>query len=199
LSTGRSLQASLRAKPPKPTAAERRGLAARNRLVVEHLEWARGIARSVAARLPTWFVEEDLVGPAEIGLIQAAERYDRTRNDNFRAYAQRRVFGACIQSVRRREYRERASITLIEDVHTHPGDRPDAEAQEAITLQRMWRRVRELPKANARVIRAHYLEDMTLVEIAGQMGVSESWVCRLHRDGLGMLRGRCRDMEDLAA
>jgi len=198
LSTGKSRQAMLTIRPRKLTKAEQRALAHRDRLVLEHLEWARGIAAKLARRLPTWFTPEELVGPAEIGLIEAASRYDATKNDNFRAYAQRRVFGSCIGAIRRREYRERSHFEL-EDVHTSTAPMPDVEAQAAITRQQMWDRVRELPPANARVIRAHYLAGMTLVEIAGRMGVSESWVCRLHREGLAMLQGRCADLKDLAA
>lgn len=199
MSTGRSRQASLRApRLPKLTRAERADINRRNRLVEEHLQWARGIAESVVRKLPTWFTVEDLIGPAEIGLIQAASRYDASKNDNFRAYAQQRVFGACIASIRRREYKERAHFEL-EDTHTFLGPGPDQTAQASITRRKMWERVGELPAPNARVLRMHYFADMTLVEIAAKMGCGESWVCRLHREGLAMLRARCADLKDLAA
>lgn len=184
-----------------PARKPRAKLAARDRLVLEHLDWAKGIAAAVARRLPTWFTVDDLTGPAEIGLIQAADRYDAGRNDNFRAYAQARVYGACIASIRRREYRERSHFEL-EPKHTthlmHPGPLPDQEAQASITRMALWRRVQELPPANARVLRSHYFRGLTLVKIAEAMGCSESWVCRLHREGLEMLRLRCRDLREAA-
>jgi len=175
-------------------------LKARDTLIEQHLAWAHAIARKVARRLPTWFTVEDLVGPAEIGLIQAAERYNPEKNDNFRAYAQRRVYGQCIASIRRREYSERALLsidTVRERSSAAPG--PESTAQAAIANSTMWKRVAELPAANARVLRSHYFAEMTLSEIAGHMNVSVSWVSRLHRQGLEMLRLRCRDLEDLAA
>ena len=184
--------------------------------MLANLEWARGIARKVAHSLPTWFTVEDLVGPAEIGLLQAAERYDPSRNDSFRAYAQRRVYGECIASVRRREYRERAFRSLdspaghadaqcvmnreersLVAIASTPG--PDREAQLAIAGARMRERVRQLGNPHARVLWAHYWAEMTLVEIGARLGVSESRVCQLHREGLEMLRLTCRDLAELAA
>ena len=197
MSTVKLRQAALKLRPRKLSKAEQQRMAARDRLVIDHLDWARGIAAAVAKRLPTWFTVEDLVGPAEIGLVQAASRYDSTRNDNFMAYAQQRVYGACIQSVRRREYKERGHFAL-EDRYTSSAASPDQQAQSSITRQKMWARVGELPAANARVLRSHYFAGQTLVEIARRMEVSESWVCRLHRDGLQMLRARCADLKEAA-
>jgi len=173
-------------------------LAARDALVIEHAEWARGIAAAVARRLPTWFRAEDLVGPAEIGLIQAAERYDPAKNDNFRAYARRRVFGECIASIRRREYRQRAYLEL-KDTHADPRPGPDAVAQVAIGGSRVSERIAELPAAHAHVLRKHYWDGLTLAAIAERMKVSQAQACRLHREGLEMLRSRCRDLAGLAA
>jgi RNA polymerase sigma factor for flagellar operon FliA len=187
--------------------------------VEQHLEWAHAIAAAVARRLPTWFTLEDLMGPAEIGLIQAASRYDAAKNDSFRGYAQRRVYGACIASIRRREYKERGHLSL-EDVtdfrytgarenSDRSGDNfelqipaggpgTDERAQVAITRRVVVERVRELPPAHARVMRAHYFRNMTLIQIAKEMDVTEAWVCRLHREAIEMLRLRCRDLKEAA-
>ena len=198
MSTEISLRASCRPKIKKLTKAEQAAIASRNKLVEQHLEWAWRIAASVADGLPTWFRVDDLRGPAEIGLIQAASRYDPAKNDNFRAYAKQRVYGACIASIRRREYKERSHLEL-EDTHSHPDAGPDAKAQVEIARQQVRRYVAELPPANARVLRAYYFQELTLVEIASRMNISESWVYRLHREGLQMLHARCAPLKDLAA
>ncbi|MCM3562319.1 sigma-70 family RNA polymerase sigma factor [Hydrogenophaga intermedia] len=47
-----------------------------------------------------------------------------------------------------------------------------------------------LPERERKVMFLHYRRDMTFKEIGCEMGVSESRVCRLHRQALEMLRRR---------
>lgn len=176
-------------------------MARRDALVLEHLEWARAIAAGLARRLPTWFTVEDLTGPAEIGLIRAAERYDASTGVPFRAYAQARVYGACIDSVRRREYRERARPSIdadgpLENVPYEvrdPGPSPEERAY-AGELAAVWERVRELPTRHRLVIVGLYREGMTLTEISRTVEVSPSRVSQMRREALDMLRAMVEDL-----
>src|ERR1035437_2956624 len=93
-------------------ALSRRTIRKRDGLVLEHLESAHGIARRVASLLPTWFTFEDLSGPVELALLERAASYDSKRGIPFRAYASRRIHGACFDAVRRKEYRERGHLSL---------------------------------------------------------------------------------------
>lgn len=61
--------------------------AGRDALITEHVEWARVIARHVARRLPTWFTDDNLTGPAEIALTEAATKYDPSRGVPVRLFA----------------------------------------------------------------------------------------------------------------
>ena len=45
-----------------------------------------------------------------------------------------------------------------------------------------------LPEKNRRVLEAYYFEDLTLEEIGKRLGLSKSWVSRMHAKGLEMLR-----------
>jgi RNA polymerase sigma factor (sigma-70 family) len=136
--------------------------------------------------LPTWFVADDLMGPAEIALCQAAAKYDATRGIDFRTYAYKRIYGACFSSARRNEYRERAHHTLT-DSHVDGGLSPERQS-ELSAMAGVWEYVCQLPRPHGRVVRSIYEHGLTGAEAAVQLGVSEAWVCRLHREGLEMLR-----------
>jgi RNA polymerase sigma factor (sigma-70 family) len=173
-------------------------LETRNALVLEHLEWARGIAASVAKKLPTWFTVDDLIGPAEIGLIRAAEKYDRLPLfSQFHVFALRYVRGACLDAVRRREYKERGHKSLDEpltasgetrgDIMRDPNPSPEQQAQTR-EMEAVWGYVWKLPEIHQRVIRALYIDGSTLVELAQTANVGESRLSQIHREALAMLR-----------
>lgn len=188
--------------------------------MLEHLGWAREVAASIARTLPTWFLVDDLTGPAEIGLIQAADRYDPSRNSNFRAFARRYVCGRCIDSIRRREYKERAhtSLDAPPEKQNNAGserDTRDARNQEAVSpgpspeehaiaaeraarLGLVWISVLEMPNRHRAVIIRVYLMGMTLEEIAATLGLGASSVSKIHREALAMLRESCADLRKAA-
>lgn len=160
----------------------------RDALALEHLDWARSIARHVAALLPTWFTEDDLAGPAEIALIHLAGSYDSTRGIPFRVYAYRRIRGACLDSVRRKEYVERGRQTTdgLEVVSREPS--PEIQAIEGQQV-RVWAKVQQLPARHALVILAVYGGGMTLEALAVKVDVGSSRLSQIHHEALGMLRG----------
>lgn len=48
--------------------------------------------------------------------------------------------------------------------------------------------LKNLPEKNRKVLEAYYFEDLTLEEIGKRLGLSKSWVSRMHAKGLEMLR-----------
>lgn len=48
--------------------------------------------------------------------------------------------------------------------------------------------LKTLPEKNRKVLEAYYFEDLTLEEIGKRLGLSKSWVSRMHAKGLEMLR-----------
>jgi RNA polymerase sigma factor for flagellar operon FliA len=181
-------------------------VARRDRLITEHAEWARGIARHVAGKLPTWFTVEDLTGAAELALVEVAAKYDPGRGVTFPVFAQRRVRGACFSSVRRKEYRERAhksldaplnqrgdgreesSLTKASYQAVDPGDSPERLA-ELEQMKSIWHHVDGLKDQQATVIRAMYGEGLTNKETSQFMHVSEGYVSQLHAEALAALNG----------
>jgi RNA polymerase sigma factor for flagellar operon FliA len=56
------------------------------------------------------------------------------------------------------------------------------EEQEAIGAA-----LAQLPAKNRDVLRKYYFEDLSMEEIGHQMGLSRSWVCRVHAKGLALM------------
>jgi RNA polymerase sigma factor for flagellar operon FliA len=74
---------------------------ARDRLIKDHADAARRIALRMARRCPDWISREDIVSAGMLGLIEAAERYDDTRQEPFLAFAEHRIRGAVLDELRR--------------------------------------------------------------------------------------------------
>jgi RNA polymerase sigma factor for flagellar operon FliA len=79
----------------------RRQISKRDRLIRDHVEIARRIALRMARRCPDWVAREDLVSAGMVGLIEAADRYDGTRQEPFIAFAEHRIRGAILDELRR--------------------------------------------------------------------------------------------------
>jgi len=167
----------------------------RDALISEHLDWAQAIARHVASLLPTRFSEDDLTGPAEVALVKLANRYDPGRDVTFRVFAQRRIYGACLDSIRRKEYTERNHVPLNGKDPIGQAPTPEQIVSAARYID-VWTRVQGLPPRHALVILAHYAGDMTLVQIAALIGVGAARVSQVHTEALAMLRGRCEDLDE---
>jgi len=82
-------------------AQQMRPAAERNRLISEHVEIARRISLRMARRCPDWVAREDLVAAGMLGLTEAAERYDASRNEPFLSFAEKRIRGAVLDELRR--------------------------------------------------------------------------------------------------
>lgn len=55
--------------------------------------------------------------------------------------------------------------------------------------QRIRSALKTLPEKNRQVLEGYYFEDLTLDEIGKRLGLSKSWVSRVHAKGLELLRG----------
>jgi RNA polymerase sigma factor for flagellar operon FliA len=74
--------------------------AERETLVEAHLAQVKYIADRLAAKLPPFVDRDDLVGAGVIGLLDAVDKYDPGRGVLFRTYAELRVRGAMLDSLR---------------------------------------------------------------------------------------------------
>jgi RNA polymerase sigma factor FliA len=70
------------------------------KLLLEHLPIVRFLARRIHERLPQHVEMEDLVSAGVVGLMDAFTKFDPTKKVQFRSYAQFRIRGAILDSLR---------------------------------------------------------------------------------------------------
>lgn len=98
------------AEPPRAAAAAapsgyrayRRSIspAEREQLILEHLPQVRLIARRIHDRLPESVSLDDLVSTGIVGLISAIDRFDASHNVKLKTYAEYKIRGAILDSLR---------------------------------------------------------------------------------------------------
>lgn len=83
-------------------APESNGSSAADRdlLLMEHLPTVRYLARRIHERLPQHVELDDLVSAGVVGLIDAFSKFDHTKKVQFKSYAQFRIRGAILDSLR---------------------------------------------------------------------------------------------------
>lgn len=96
----------------------------RERIILEHLPQVRLIARRIHERLPESVNIEDLISTGIVGLISAIDRFDAAHNVKLKTYAEYKIRGAILDSLRgldwaprqqrRRSKQIEAAITIIE-------------------------------------------------------------------------------------
>jgi len=72
----------------------------RDRLLLEHLPTVRFIARKIHGRLPQHVELDDLISAGVVGLIDAFGKFDHSKQVQFKSYAQFRIRGAILDSLR---------------------------------------------------------------------------------------------------
>lgn len=113
------------------------------RVLLEHLPMVRFLARRIHERLPQHVDIEDLVSAGVVGLMDAFAKFDPQKQVQFRSYAQFRIRGAILDSLRTLDWGPR-------DLR-----RRGREAEEAI-----------------RAVTARLGRSPNEAEVAGEMGVS---------------------------
>jgi len=80
---------------------------ARDQLVLGHLNHVYFIARQIHRRLPRQVLLEDLVHAGVVGLLDAMEKFDPAKNITLKSYAQFRIRGAILDSLREGDWSPR--------------------------------------------------------------------------------------------
>jgi RNA polymerase sigma factor for flagellar operon FliA len=91
--------ASVSGYPPQ-AAAPAELSADEERVLLEHLPIVRFLARRIHERLPQHVDIEDLVSAGVVGLMDAFSKFDPAKKVQFRSYAQFRIRGAILDSLR---------------------------------------------------------------------------------------------------
>ncbi|HEY4184041.1 MAG TPA: FliA/WhiG family RNA polymerase sigma factor [Polyangia bacterium] len=104
-------------------------VARRNEYVTRYLGCVEKVARRLARKLPRHVDIDDLKSAGMIGLIEAAERFDPSRNEKFEAFAEFRIRGAMLDDLRSRD-------SLSRDMRRLCSELRDAAAQLANQIGR---------------------------------------------------------------
>jgi RNA polymerase sigma factor for flagellar operon FliA len=72
----------------------------REQLILEHLPQVRLIARRIHDRLPESVSLDDLISTGIVGLISAIDRFDSSHNVKLKTYAEYKIRGAILDSLR---------------------------------------------------------------------------------------------------
>lgn len=76
----------------------------REELIREYTPLIKFIAQKIAIRLPSNIELDDLISSGVIGLMDAIEKYDPTRDNKFKTYAEFRIRGAILDELRAQDW-----------------------------------------------------------------------------------------------
>lgn len=96
------VSANQKTKSGSPTTADRQAL------IEAHLPQVRYIAERMLAKLPPSVDRDDLIGAGVLGLLDAVEKYDELRGVQFKTYAETRIRGAMLDSLRDLDWSSRS-------------------------------------------------------------------------------------------
>jgi RNA polymerase sigma factor FliA len=82
--------------------------AERDELILEHLPQIKYIAQRISTKLPSHVELNDLVSAGILGLLDAIEKFDPTRGVKFKTYAELRIKGAILDSLRNLDWAPRS-------------------------------------------------------------------------------------------
>ncbi len=76
----------------------------RDQLIMDYAPLIRFVAQRIASRLPSSIDIEDLISAGVIGLMDAIEKYDPSRDNKFKTYAEFRIRGAILDELRSQDW-----------------------------------------------------------------------------------------------
>jgi RNA polymerase sigma factor for flagellar operon FliA len=80
----------------------------RDAVIFEHLPQIKCVAVKICSKLPASVDANDLIGDGVLGLLDAVEKFDPARGVSFKTYAQYRIRGAILDSLRNQDWTSRS-------------------------------------------------------------------------------------------
>lgn len=87
----------------------------RQELIIEHMPQVKYIAQGILAKLPSHFELEDLVSTGVLGLLDAIKKFEPVQGVKFKTYAEFRIKGAILDSLRNLDWAPRSLRKRIKD------------------------------------------------------------------------------------
>lgn len=180
--------------------------ASRDALVESHLDVVKTIAAQIRSHLPPHAVSfDELMSAGYVGLLDAASRYDATKNVPFSLYARYRIRGEMIEEVRKFDTsgRVRGLQQLSLDARANedgdpvqnaaPGPWPEETASIEQTARVLLQLRAKLRPRHQLVIKLLYDEGLSAVRVAELLGVGQGRISQIHSTALAKLRDLMRD------
>ena len=76
----------------------------KDEIVIEYAPLIKFIAQKIASRLPANIELDDLISCGVIGLMDAISKFDPTRDNKFKTYAEFRIRGAMLDELRSQDW-----------------------------------------------------------------------------------------------
>jgi RNA polymerase sigma factor FliA len=128
--------------------------AERNEKAAELFPLLQRVARKMRAHLPAHIEVDDLVGAGSVGLVDALRKFDPRKRVKIESYAQHRIRGAILDSLRSMDGASRdlrRKIKQAERVHHevearlgHPATNQEMAQAQGISLKAWYRTVRDI-------------------------------------------------------
>lgn len=177
---------------------------ARNKLITEHWPLVKKVTAQMCRGLPPNVDRGEAYGSAALCLVAASETYRPVYGIPFERYATIRMRGAIRDAWRRLDWvprRVRATtpankLRIVFPVGEYPRHAAQAASFETELVDTMCdtNTVADLMDAlttrQRHVIQATFFDNQTLLEVAGELGVTESRVCQIRSEALRFLRRR---------
>lgn len=93
----------------------------RERLILEHIPQVRLIARKIHERVPESICFDDLLSAGVVGLIHAIDNFDPRQNVKLKTYAEFRIRGAILDSLRQTDWAPRLKRKQAREFETAIG------------------------------------------------------------------------------
>lgn len=120
----------------------------KDKLIMEYAPLIKFIAQKIAARLPSNIELDDLISSGVIGLMDAIEKYDPSRDNKFKTYAEFRIRGAILDELRAQDWvprsvRDKAKLldrtySALEQAKGRPATDEEAAAELKMTLEEFY-------------------------------------------------------------
>jgi RNA polymerase sigma factor for flagellar operon FliA len=146
------------------------------RILLEHLPVVRFLARRIHERLPQHVDVEDLVSAGVVGLMDAFTKFDPRKKVQFRSYAQFRIRGAILDSLRTldwspRELRRKGraveeAIRVLTARLGRPAGEAEVAAEMALSLEEYQQLLGDLKGLEIGTLHVEHNEDSGEEELA---------------------------------
>lgn len=97
----------------------------KNRLIQDYASLIKFVAHKIAVKLPANIELDDLISAGVLGLIDAIEKYDHTRDNKFKTYAEFRIRGAILDDLRAQDWIPRSVRDQVKKI-----DRANAKLEQ---------------------------------------------------------------------